>query len=117
MRLQARLQRKNDRLQKRKSRRAESKERRKSRKKERQERAKKVVGTIPVTAIGKTATKVGKQAAEKAKGLSKRLGGKLKRKKKSFGFVDEYYFCFDHNQSCKNFSNDNEDFAFNGMNF
>lgn len=117
LRLQSRLQRKSDRFSKRKSRRAESREKRKSRKKEREERAKKVVGAIPVVAIGKTQIKVGKQAAEKAKVLSKRLGGKLKRKKRSFGFVDEYYFCFDNSQSCKNFSNDNEDFAFNGMNF
>ena len=95
----------------------ESREKRNSRKKEREERAKKVVSTIPVVAIAKVQIKVGKKAADKAKNIANKLGGKLKRRKRNFGFDNEYYFSFDNTQMCKNFSAEGEDFAFNGMDF
>jgi hypothetical protein len=65
--------------------------------------------------------KSAKKAMRKATGLAGSMGGSIKRRRSGFGremsFDGDYYFSFDNAQTFSNFSTEDEDFAFNGLDF
>ena len=99
--------------------------------KKREEKAKEILKKLPVTALVRAEVKLAKKTLNKAKSVAKKLGGIFRRKKRNFafgeeylgfgeeylGYGEEYFFSFDNPPMCSNFSSEDEDFAFNGMQF
>ena len=89
--------------------------------KARKSKAQGILSKMPLGFLSKLQMKSAKTAMRKATGLAGAMGGSIKRKKRGFGremsFDGDYYFSFDNAQTFTNFSSEDEDFAFNGLNF
>jgi len=89
--------------------------------KARKSRAQGILSKLPLGFLSKLQMKSAKTAMRKATGLAGSMGGSLKRRKRGFGremsFDGDYYFSFDNSQTFRNFSAEDEDFAFNGLDF
>jgi hypothetical protein len=89
--------------------------------KARKSKAQGILSKMPLGILSKLQMKSAKRAMRKATGLAGAMGGSIKRKKRGFGremsFDGDYYFSFDNSQTFTNFSSEDEDFAFNGLNF
>jgi hypothetical protein len=99
--------------------------------KKREQKAKEILVKLPLTKLMKAETQLANKTIKKAKSIAKKLGGIFRRKKRNFafgeeylgfgeeylGYGEEYFFSFDDSQTFTNFSSEDADFAFNGLNF
>ena len=117
-----RLERKKARINKRAQRRSESKEKRIKNRGQRKKAAKAIVGVaVPAVGAGLLANKAIKGIkagqADRKESRKDRRQERKDRRKRRFAFSEETFMNFNNAQSCKNFSSENEDFAFNGIDF